>query len=181
MLTSNCRLPTCAVRAVLAAAAVTAVAISPRVPDAAAQTIDFSHPAYKDIERLPSRGHDHVSGRVDYGTPFPTSGPHAPNPAQPGRYGADEVAPEALVHALEHGNIVIYYDTPGEDALKAIRQWTDSYRGAMDGVIAVRRPGLGSRVVLTAWQHKLEIDGLDVRATYFIDAFRGRGPERRVR
>jgi hypothetical protein len=40
---------------------------------------------------------------------------------------------------------------------------------------------LGETVILTSWQHRLELAKMDVRASFFVDAFRGRGPENRVR
>ncbi len=141
---------------------------------------DANHPAYRDIQKEASLGREHIDGPVDYGTDFPTSGPHAPSPARPGFY--DEPLPlEPLVHALEHGNIVIYYDQPSEAAMKVIRGWTDQYQGVWDAVIAVPHEGLGEGIVLTAWQHRLELAKMDVRASFFVDAFRGRGPENRVR
>jgi hypothetical protein len=82
---------------------------------------------------------------------------------------------------LEHGNIIIYYDEPSDAAMNLIRGWTDQFGGAWDGVIAARKEGLGERIVMTAWQHRLELDKMDVRASFFIDGFRGRGPENRVR
>jgi hypothetical protein len=141
---------------------------------------DASHPAYRDIQREESLGREHIDGPVDYGTDFPTSGPHAPSPARAGFY--DEPLPlEALVHALEHGNVVIYYDQPSDAAMKLIRSWTDQYQGVWDAVIAVPYDGLGEGIVLTSWQHRLELPKMDVRASFFVDAFRGRGPENRVR
>lgn len=147
---------------------------------ASAQRFDPDHPAFADIERQPSLGNQHVSGAVNYETEFPTSGPHSQAPVRPGLYG-DAQALERLVHSLEHGNVVIYYDTPGELAMQTLERWTNAYDGAMDGVVAIRRKGLGERVVLTAWQNSLDIERFDVRATYFVDAFRGRGPEGSVR
>lgn len=150
------------------------------ITEAGAQQIDFTHPAYSAIERERSFGREHVNGPVDYEAEFPTSGSHSPTPAQPGFYESD-LPDEAIVHSLEHGNVVIYYDEPGELALKMLRRWTQAYQGALDGVVAVRRQGMGEKVVLTAWQHRLVLEQFDVRATHFVDAFRGRGPERIVR
>ena len=145
-----------------------------------AQQIDLDHPNFRDIVREPSAGDQHIDGRYDYGTDFPTSGPHSATPTQRGFYD-EPLRREGLVHALEHGNIVIYYDTPSDTAMQFLRRWTDAYRGALDAVIAVRHPGLGERLVLTAWQHRLELDAFDERAAFFVDAFRGRGPEAPVR
>lgn len=141
---------------------------------------DQNHPAFKDIQREESLGQEHIDGPVDYGTDFPTSGPHAARPTRAGFY-KDSMSREALVHAMEHGSVVIYYDKPGDAAMKLIRSWTDKYQGVWDGVIAVPHEGLGEKVVLTAWQHRLELTKMDARAAFFVDAFRGRGPENRVR
>jgi len=141
---------------------------------------DASHPAYRDIQKEESLGREHVEGPVDYGTDFPTSGPHNPVWTEPGFYDRP-LDRENLVHALEHGNIVIYYDEPGDAAMKIIRGWTDRFRGQWDGVVAVPHEGLGESLVMTSWQHRLELAKIDVRASFFVDAFRGRGPENRVR
>ncbi|MDA1330142.1 MAG: DUF3105 domain-containing protein [Chloroflexi bacterium] len=141
---------------------------------------DANHPAYKDIQREKSLGREHIEGPVDYGSEFPTSGPHDPSPVRPGFYDAPQRT-ERLVHSLEHGSIIIYYDKPSDATMDLIRSWTDKFPGAWDGVIAVPHENLGERIVLTAWRHRLELPKMDVRASFFIDAFRGRGPEQRVR
>lgn len=141
---------------------------------------DANHPAYKDIQREEDLGREHVEGAVDYGTEFPTSGPHNPSPIPPGFYN-DPLPSERLVHSLEHGNIIIYYGAPSDAAMNLIRGWTDQFQGAWDGVIAVRHDDLGEKIVMTSWQHRLELPKMDVRASFFVDAFRGRGPENRVR
>ncbi len=170
------KLAGCAAAFVFASASLSPAFVAPTV----AQEIDYSHPAYEAIEREPSQGNQHVDGPVAYGTPFPTSGPHATTPLAAGFY-EEESNREPLVHALEHGYIVIYYDEPGDGVLTILRGWADSYQGPWDGVIAVRHNGLGERIVLTAWGRRLQLDKLDPRAALFLDAFRGRGPERQVR
>ncbi|MDA0999874.1 MAG: DUF3105 domain-containing protein [bacterium] len=134
-------------------------------------------------EQLPSLGNAHLQpGQAgSYADRFPTSGAHAPNWSTPGFYDAPQPK-EMLVHALEHGNIVIYYDQPDPKTLGAIRAWTDLYRGQWDGVIAVPAKGLGARVVLTAWTRRLAMDRFEpAAAAAFVDAYRGRGPENPVR
>jgi hypothetical protein len=87
-----------------------------------------------------------------------------------------------LVHALEHGHIVIYYDKPDAEALKTLRVWSGLYSGQWDGVVVTPKPGLGQKIVLTAWAKRLDQNQLDMPlAAAFIDAFRGRGPENPVR
>jgi hypothetical protein len=141
---------------------------------------DSNHPAYKDIIKEMSKGRDHVEGPVEYNSEFPTSGAHYPYPTRPGFYKKRPPL-EKIVHSLEHGNIVIYYDTPDEESMKKIKSWTDRYKGSFDGVIAVPHSNLGESLVFTAWRLRLHLSKMDVRASFFIDAFRGRGPERTLR
>src|SRR5262245_40763396 len=63
------------------------------------------------IETFPSEGREHVpeGSVIFYLTDPPTSGPHYPVPALGGFYSLD-IAPGYLVHALEHGAVVIYYN-----------------------------------------------------------------------
>ena len=131
--------------------------------------------------RNDGRTHLQPGERHIYGSAFPTSGPHDPVPTDPGFYQQAQ-RPTQIVHALEHGNIVIYYDDPGAEVLDQIKDWVALYDGAWDGVIATPSSGLGSKIVLTAWRKTLSQDRFDpAAAAAFIDAFRGRGPEHPVR
>ncbi len=122
----------------------------------------------------PGRGHI-------YGVPFPTSGIHDRIPADPGFYRDSQPATK-LVHSVEHGHIVIYYESPGAEAIQLLNDWTALYGGLWDGVVATRSSGLGKAVVLTAWRKILRLDEFDpATAAAFIDEFRGRGPENPVR
>ena len=127
------------------------------------------------------RGHlDPGQGQV-YDERFPTSGIHDRAPIDPGFYGESQ-SPTKLVHSVEHGHIVIYYETPGAEAIGLLKDWTSLYGGHWDGVIATPSSGLGKAVVLTAWRKILRLDEFDPpAAAAFIDAFRGRGPENPVR
>ncbi len=135
------------------------------------------------VKTIPAAGTTHLRPGENYNYPdiFPTSGPHASRGTPAGFYGSPQRA-TGLVHALEHGNIVIYYDKPGEKALEALSSWTALYPGAWDGVIASKMAGIGDFVVLTAWTKRLNLERFDrAAAAAFIDLFRGRGPEHPVR
>ena len=135
------------------------------------------------VETMPSEGGGHVAqGQgVPYQSDPPTSGPHWPTPVR-AVFHRDRQLPEALVHSLEHGNIVIYYDAPDEETLDALRAWTGHFVGVWDGVIAAPKPGLKDEIVLTAWRRILRLDPFAAAgAAAFIDRYRGRGPENRVR
>ncbi|MDA0241301.1 MAG: DUF3105 domain-containing protein [Proteobacteria bacterium] len=140
-------------------------------------------PALEKVVTLPNLGRRHldIGEGYRYADPFPTSGPHSQTWVQPGEYN-DRQLPTMLVHALEHGNIVVYYDQPGNEALEKLRSWTGTYRGQWDGMVLTPNRGLGKRVVLTAWTKRLELPEFDpAAAAAFIDAYRGRGPENPVR
>jgi len=127
------------------------------------------------------RGHLAPGQNQRYRDRFPTSGPHAPTWTEPGFY---DVQPGDihLVHALEHGNVVIYYDEPPADALSTLKLWGDLYSGMWSGLVVARRRGLGEEVVMTAWRRVLRLKSFDEpTAAAFIDRYRGRGPENPVR
>lgn len=139
--------------------------------------------AMASIQTFPDQGRTHVTpGQpVNYDSDFPTSGPHDPNPVLPGVY-TQEQRLEELVHSIEHGNIVIYVDQPGQVATDTLTAWASEFPGSWDGLVVVPKPGLGPEVVLTAWNHKLRLPEFEPEAAAtFIDTYRGRGPENPVR
>ena len=140
-------------------------------------------PALALVETFPEIGRQHVDTgvHVAYPTDPPTGGNRWPDPVPPGAYRVVLPA-EMLVHSLEHGNIVIYYDQPGTAALNQLLDWATLFRGPWDGLVIAPRPGAGTKVILTAWGHRLALDTFDAAAAAaFTEAFRGRGPENPVR
>ncbi len=135
------------------------------------------------IKTVPSQGQRHLpAGQPhNYSDSFPTSGPHDPRWVQAGFYTSPQ-SQTMTVHAIEHGNIVIYYDKPGGNALETLKSWASIYSGQWDGIVVMPKPGIGETVVLTAWTKKLTLEKFDASAAAaFIDIYRGRGPENRVR
>ena len=139
--------------------------------------------ALEAVETFPDQGRNHIEPgeTVDYASEFPTSGPHDPTPVAPSFYSQVQ-KPEQLVHSLEHGNIVIYYDRPSDSTIKTLKEWSTKFSGSWDGVVVTPKPGLGEEVVLTAWTKQLALSPFDAEAAFrFIDGYRGRGPENPVR
>lgn len=135
------------------------------------------------VENFPDTGNNHLVAGQEFRYPsqFPTSGPHDPNRLDPGFYDEPQRV-ERLVHSQEHGMVVIRFDEPGKEAIDTLRSWTSQFRGEWSGVVAVKHPGLGQEVVLAAWQNLLRQEAFDpAAAAAFVDLFRGRGPENRVR
>ena len=123
-------------------------------------------------------GHE---GPYSYRGNPPTSGRHHPVPLDPGFYKVGQ-PPTRLVHSLEHGHIVIYYDGVNQPVLDTLKVWTSLFTHPWNGVIAAPKAGLRQSVILTAWRKKLVLKTFDeASAAAFIDRYRGRGPENPVR
>lgn len=127
---------------------------------------------------FPSQGRDHINigqPHPAYNSNPPTSGWHAPAPAEWGTY-RNEIPDEVLVHNLEHGGIWISYKDPGDtnlvDKLEALAKRYPSK------IIVAPRPKDDSKVAVAAWEHLLKLDTYDEkRIVEFINAYRNRGPE----
>lgn len=135
------------------------------------------------VETTTNFGRNHLSPGQShsYSQNFPTSGTHQTSWINPGFY-SERQPPTQLVHSLEHGHIVIYYEDPGADAVTHMKDWASLYGADWQGVIATPSSGLGQAVVLTAWRKILKLDRFEAAAAAaFIDEFRGRGPEHPVR
>jgi hypothetical protein len=137
------------------------------------------------VQTVPCKSANHVSegSSVTYDSDPPLAGAHWPSWVNAGFYTATQPK-EKLVHSLEHGNIVIYYDqtklSPAD--LEAIKGLAAKYNGQWDGVVAVPRSDAQSALILTAWENMLRLGSYDqAKVNQFVDAYRGRGPENPVR
>jgi len=136
------------------------------------------------VQSFESEGQEHVADGtlIAYKTDPPTSGAHYNTPTAPGFYTEPQPA-GAVVHGLEHGHIVIYYDpsNTAAEVVETLKGYAETYRGTWDGVVVLPREQ-PEEVVLTAWRQMLRMETWDqALAERFIDAFRGRGPENPVR
>lgn len=135
------------------------------------------------VQTEPDRGGTHVASGtpVAAGEEFPLSGPHWPKATPAGFYKEPQPKGE-LIHALEHGQVVVHYDAPGFKALSVLKRWTGQFATPWSGLVAVPHKGLGDDLVLTAWRRRLRLDAFDEAAlAAFMDAYMGRGPENPVR
>jgi len=132
-------------------------------------------------QRASTEGHLEPGQSAGYRDRMPTAGAHDPKWIDPGVYQTPQSATR-LVHSLEHGMIVVYYDAPPPDVLATLQSWAGLYGGPWSGLVIAPMPGLGGEVVLTAWERMLRLRPFDpATAAAFIDRFRGRGPEHPVR
>lgn len=139
------------------------------------------------VEQFPSQGRDHVERGTDvnYSTMPPTSGPHYTGTVGAGFYEQRQSLGD-LVHTLEHGAVVVYYDpaalTP--EAEQSLKEWASVHTGTWKSVVVVPHPeeNPDAPYVLTAWRHMLEMDQYDPETVQaFLAEYLGRGPENPVR
>lgn len=142
--------------------------------------------AVEPVESFSNEGFRHVpiGSEVAYRTDPPTSGPHYDQVARPGFYRERAPASGFLVHNLEHGHVILYYNRQllTAEELAYLESLTHRYPGTWDAVLAVPRDDPEHVLILTAWQHRQRLRTFDRAAVEaFVDRFRGRGPENPVR
>lgn len=116
-----------------------------------------------------------------YNSDPPTSGPHLAQPAEAGFYD-EALSDEQLVHNLEHGYVVIWYNCSGieETACAAfkiqIRNLMD--RAGSRKLIAVPRSSLPGAIAATTWGRLYQPATFDPDDLLtFIKQFRYKAPE----
>ena len=122
-----------------------------------------------------------------YNSDPPTSGQHWVEPAEAGFYSSAP-ADEQLIHNLEHGYVVIYYNCTALDesrctALKDGIRDTMAEAGNTEltrtpKTIAAPRPGMDAQVAATSWGRLYKSSELDRQELLtFIQDFRNLAPE----
>ncbi len=126
-----------------------------------------------DARTDPSRGKGHVR-RPTFRVDPPAGGDHTEKVAKAGTYsGADLPADGALVHALEHGYVVLWHrpDVPTADLETIARR----HRG---DVIVAERASMTVPVAATAWESRLLCRAVEPAVLErFVQARVGDGPE----
>lgn len=141
-------------------------------------------------QEYPIVGAEHIPDgqqATDYNTDPPTSGQHYAQPAEAGFY--EEAPPdEQLVHNLEHGHIVVYYNcseldaSACEDLKNGIRQGMESAGVAENTrtlkIVAVPRPSMDNLVTYTSWGRMYRADAFERdELLLFVEQNRNRAPE----
>lgn len=155
-----------------------------RVESAFLEHVRLGQASLEQVERPPDEdtsGHTTPGESLRYRGDPPTSGRHNPKWLDPGIYQTVQPS-DRLVHSLEHGMVVIYFDKPSPEVWETLTTWAGLYTVMWSGVVLAPKPGLGEAVILTAWRKLMRLDEFDPDvAAAFIDTYRGRGPEKRVR
>lgn len=122
-----------------------------------------------------------------YNSDPPTSGPHAA-PVQAGFYD-EALLDENLVHNLEHGYVIIWYNCAGLDGTQC-QTLTGQIKGVMDRaspvsiftsakkLIAVPRSTMDAQIALTSWGRMQKLATFDeAEINNFINKLRNQAPE----
>lgn len=131
-----------------------------------------------DIETYDEQGRDHVEEgtQIEYESIPPTSGPHYGNWADPGFYSS-AMPPERLVHNLEHGQLVIWFDPAAPaDVRDDIEAFVDDNPVAILAAPYDQVPE--GNFTITAWGAAMSCEQLSEAALAdFREEYQGRGPE----
>jgi hypothetical protein len=128
------------------------------------------------IQTFADQGRTHINvgdPHVPYNSNPPTSGPHAQ--VAPWGFYDEPLAPEIIVHNLEHGGTVIHYNNLPDDQIRVLEKIADDYPEA---VLALPNNSIDKPIVLTAWTRMQECDRVSetvVRA--FIESRCNKSPE----
>ena len=112
-----------------------------------------------------------------YNSNPPTSGAHAPSWVDCGIH-AEPILDEFQVHNLEHGFVIIQYNTEDETMVSNIKEVAEGLDQWPHYYILAPYPELENTIALTAWGIAQYMDTVDVSTIEtFAKAYRGRGPE----
>lgn len=141
---------------------------------------------------LPTQGNNHIAqgsvSPVQYNSTPPTSGPHYPGLA-PWAVHDTPIRYEQLVHNLEDGGVIVYYQCPDgcPELVEQLSSLVSSYLGRDRHVVLVPNDptwgvengqsfhqDMGARIALTAWQRIDKFDEFDAeRIRAFIERYEG--------
>lgn len=132
-----------------------------------------------DIETHELLEADHVDEgtAIEYNSSPPTSGPHYAQPSPTGFF-SNPVEPERLVHNLEHGQIVYWYDpNMPEDALASLEAYVRDGSGALVASPYDQVPS-GFEFTMAGWGASQScVEPSREVLDNFRERFQGRGPE----
>lgn len=133
-----------------------------------------------DVEEFEEQKADHIeigAAHEPYSSDPPTSGPHYGTPADEGFY-SDPLPVEQVVHNLEHGQIVIYYNPAADDETRTqIEGLTEQEPLA---TVAIPYDGITdpNMIVLAAWGSSQTCEKVSQEVVDdFRAEFQGKGPE----
>lgn len=132
-------------------------------------------------QAFPDLGQRHISQgeRATYNSNPPTSGAHYEVAVQLGIYSRAP-ADESLVHNLEHGGIIVSYnsDRIQKQSLDQLKSLARELSKTNSRIIVTPRANLDTVIALTAWRYLQKLNGYNPQAIKaFYNAHIARGPE----
>lgn len=131
------------------------------------------------VDTRTDTGRAHVPAAT-YSVNPPAGGDHDPAPSPGGFHDMSTVPTDGhLVHSLEHGFVVVWYQPAGVSAatVDALRDLARRHRW----VLAVPRPSLPTPLAASAWRRRLlcpQDVGVQGPIGKFVRTFRDKAPER---
>ena len=120
-----------------------------------------------------------MGSEVRYRANPPTSGDHNPTPADDGAY-VKPPAPEATVHSLEHGRVLVQFRPSASKRLRG-QLFALFKEDRYHLLLAPNATGMRWQVAATAWNHALLCNKMNDRVfdaiRLFRDRYRDRSPE----
>ena len=126
-------------------------------------------------EELEAEHIDDGSVYEEYNSTPPTSGPHWQTPAAAGFFAETQPLSQ-VVHNLEHGQIVVYYQDLDDELSTQLEAYVGDSQGA---ILAHPAPeGVDGQMVMTAWTQLQTCDQISSAALdSFRKRFQGKAPE----
>ena len=132
-------------------------------------------------EKFPDQGDQHIANEqsfTGYSSAPPTSGPHWARPAPWGIH-SEPLPNEWQVHNLEHGGIMIQYNTEDPNLITQLRRFAQKQSDFPCFLIVAPYPDMQFPVAVTAWGVRDTMESYDeARLQEFVDAYLNKGPER---
>ncbi len=122
-------------------------------------------------------GSEHVPNPPAYEVNPPAGGDHTAEAAASGVYREGQVPPDGpLVHAMEHGFVVIWYRPDDAENRSQAEALGEEFS---EETLVVPRASIDVPVAATAWHRRLLCSSFDEKAlAEFIRGYRDKGPEK---
>ena len=132
-------------------------------------------------EKFPDQGNQHIADEQSfsgYSSAPATSGPHWDTPAGWGIH-PEPLPNERQIHNLEHGGIMIQYNTEDQELITQLRRFAQKQSDFPCFLVVAPYPDMQFTVAVTAWGVRDTMASYDEeRLQEFVDAYIRKGPER---
>ena len=131
-------------------------------------------------DHFDDQGREHIAEGVafpSYNSLPPTSGPHWAVPAGWGIFKAP-IPNERQVHSLEHGGVLMQYNTDDSKLIQEIEELAQDITGFPACIVVAPYPEMENTIAITAWGVRLTMETFDRDSIRdFARFYRDEGPE----